>query len=97
MGHEASGTVHDIGTAVTTLRIGDRVAIEPGFPCRRCKTCKSGRYNFCSKMTFAVSPPSAHGAHTKYFKMPEDFCYKIPESMGLDGVDVVLEATGVEI
>jgi D-xylulose reductase len=84
MGHEASGTVHEIGEAVTSLKIGDKIAIEPGYPCRRCKVCKAGRYNFCPGMTFAADPPNSHGALTKFFKMPEDFCYKLPEFMGLD-------------
>ncbi len=84
MGHEASGTIHAIGTAVTSLKVGDSVAIEPGYPCRRCKNCRAGRYNLCPKMKFAADPPYSHGALTKYFKMPEDFCYRLPESMGLD-------------
>lgn len=33
MGHEASGIVHSVGSAVTTLKPGDRVAIEPGSSC----------------------------------------------------------------
>ena len=96
MGHEASGTVHEIGTAVQGLKIGDHVAIEPGYPCRRCKICKAGRYNFCPEMTFAASPPAAHGALTKYFKIPEDFCYKIPASMGLDEA-VLVEPVAVAV
>jgi len=98
IGHEASGTVHEVGTSVTSLKVGDRVAIEPGFPCRRCKTCKAGRYNFCAMMTFAAAPPSSHGTLTKFFKIPEDFCYKIPEVMGLDeGVLVEPLAVSVHI
>ena len=96
MGHEAAGTVHEIGSSVTTLKVGDRVAIEPGYPCRRCKACKAGRYNFCPNMIFAANPPSAHGALTKYFKMPEDFCYKIPDSMGLDEA-VLVEPLAVAV
>lgn len=84
MGHETSGTIHEIGTAVTSLKVGDEVAIEPGQPCRRCKTCKAGRYNLCPKMKFAADPPFSNGTLTKYFKLPEDFCYKLPSSMGLD-------------
>ena len=84
MGHEASGTVHEIGTAVSSLKIGDRVAIEPGYPCRRCRNCKSGLYNLCPDMRFAASPPDSHGTLRKYFKIPEDFCYKLPDFMGLD-------------
>ncbi|KAH7355007.1 sorbitol dehydrogenase [Rhexocercosporidium sp. MPI-PUGE-AT-0058] len=84
MGHEASGTIHEVGTAVTSLKIGDKVAIEPGCPCRRCKSCRAGRYNLCPEMKFAADPPYSHGALTKYFKVPEDFCYKLPDFMGLD-------------
>jgi D-xylulose reductase len=40
-------------------------------------------------MHFAADPPYSHGALTKYFKMPEDFCYKIPDSMGLDEAALV--------
>ena len=98
IGHEASGTVHEIGTSVTSLKLGDRVAIEPGFPCRRCKSCKAGRYNFCPMMTFAAAPPASHGTLTKFFKMPEDFCYKLPETIGLDeGVLVEPLAVAVHV
>ncbi|KAL2070555.1 hypothetical protein VTL71DRAFT_13581 [Oculimacula yallundae] len=83
MGHEASGTIHAIGTAVTSLQLGDRVAIEPGQPCRRCETCKAGHYNLCLKMKFAADPPYSHGTLTKFFKISEDFCYKLPASIGL--------------
>lgn len=84
MGHEASGTIHEVGSAVSSLKVGDRVAIEPGQPCRRCTTCKAGRYNFCARMAFAASPPYSHGMLTKYKSVPEDFCYKLPDFLGLD-------------
>ncbi|KAH7161006.1 alcohol dehydrogenase [Dactylonectria macrodidyma] len=41
MGHEASDVVHAVGSAVTTVKPNDRVAMEPGFACRRCRYCKS--------------------------------------------------------
>jgi D-xylulose reductase len=86
MGHEASGTIHSISPAVTTLKPGDRVAIEPGTPCRRCKACKSGVYNLCRNICFAAAPgpPDTPGTLSKYFRIAEDFVYKIPEWMGLD-------------
>lgn len=89
MGHESSGIIHRVGSAVTHLKEGDRVAIEPGFSCRRCEHCKDGTYNLCPKMRFAACPPDAHGTLTKYFKIPEDFCYKIPPTMGLDEAALV--------
>ncbi|KAI1375646.1 GroES-like protein [Hypoxylon crocopeplum] len=83
MGHEACGTVHAVGSGVTTLRPGDRVAIEPGIPCRRCQRCKAGRYNLCPYMAFAADPPHTHGTLTKFFRVSADFCYKIPDSLNI--------------
>lgn len=96
MGHEASGTVHTVGSAVIHIKPGDRIAIEPGFPCRRCRHCKDGTYNLCPEMTFAACPPDAHGTLTKYYRIPEDFCYKIPESMGLEEA-VLVEPLSVAV
>src|SRR5215218_11005166 len=36
LGHESGGTVIDVGSAVSSLALGQRVALEPGVPCRRC-------------------------------------------------------------
>jgi D-xylulose reductase len=35
LGHESAGTIVEIGKAVKNVKIGDRVAIEPGVPCRQ--------------------------------------------------------------
>ena len=56
MGHEASGTVHSVGSAVTRFQPGARVAIEPGTPCRLCAVCKAGTYHLCRQMRFAAAP-----------------------------------------
>lgn len=47
MGHESSGEIVAIGSAVQSLKPGDRVAVEPGVTCRTCNMCKSGLYNLC--------------------------------------------------
>jgi D-xylulose reductase len=83
LGHESSGIVTAIGPAVTTLSIGDRVALEPGVPCRSCSYCKEGRYNLCPEMAFAATPPF-DGTLCKYWRLPEDFCYKLPEHVSLE-------------
>ena len=44
---------------------GDRVAIEPGVPCRMCQWCKEGRYNLCPDITFSATPPY-HGGPFDY-------------------------------
>ncbi|RAL17638.1 NAD(P)-dependent alcohol dehydrogenase [Aspergillus homomorphus CBS 101889] len=96
MGHEASGIIHSVGAAVTNLQIGDRVAIEPGFPCRRCQQCKTGRYNLCPGMRFAADPPDTHGTLCRLFRMPADFVYKIPASLSLEEA-VLVEPLAVAV
>lgn len=82
LGHESSGTVAALGSAVTKLKLGDRVAIEPGTPCRHCESCLSGHYNLCADMRFAATPPY-DGTLTGFYTTPEDFCYKLPEQVSL--------------
>jgi D-xylulose reductase len=84
MGHEASGTVHAVGSNVTHIQTGDDVAIEPCYPCRRCVRCKEGHYNLCPEMKFAACPPDTNGALTKWFRVPADFCYKLPPHISLE-------------
>lgn len=82
LGHESSGTIAAIGSAVTTLKLGDRVAIEPGTPCRHCEPCLSGHYNLCPDMRFAATPPY-DGTLTGFYTAAEDFCYKLPDQVSL--------------
>jgi D-xylulose reductase len=83
MGHECSGVVYAVGSAVTQIIPGDQVAIEPGRPCRTCERCKEGFYNLCPDMKFAACPPNTPGCLTKFFKIPADFCYKLPPGVSL--------------
>ncbi|WEW59897.1 sorbitol dehydrogenase [Emydomyces testavorans] len=95
LGHESSGIVTSVGAAVKTLQLGDRVALEPGMPCRRCEACKSGTYNLCDDMAFAATPPY-DGTLAKYYVLPEDFCYRIPEGMDLQEA-ALMEPLGVAV
>nr|A1CFY8.2 RecName: Full=Probable D-xylulose reductase A; AltName: Full=Xylitol dehydrogenase A [Aspergillus clavatus NRRL 1] len=95
LGHESSGVVAKVGSAVTSLKVGDRVAMEPGVPCRRCEPCKAGKYNLCEKMAFAATPPY-DGTLAKYYPLPEDFCYKLPENISLQE-GALMEPLGVAV
>lgn len=55
LGHESSGVVAKVGEGVKSLKVGDRVCMEPGIPCRRCVRCKEGHYNLCPEMAFAAT------------------------------------------
>lgn len=57
LGHEAAGTVVEIGEGVTDLAVGDRVAMEPGKTCGQCIYCKTGRYNLCPDVEFLPRLP----------------------------------------
>lgn len=72
-----------VGSAVQNLKPGDRVAIEPGVPCRHCDFCRSGSYNLCADTVFAATPPH-NGTLSKYFKTAGDYCYKLPDHMTLE-------------
>lgn len=83
MGHEAAGVVVKIGDSVKNLQVGDRVAIEPGVPCRLCAKCKTGRYNLCSDMKFCATPPY-DGNLTRFYAHPADFCFKLPDHVSME-------------
>jgi len=83
LGHESSGVVSEVGSGVRSVRPGDRVAMEPGVFCRRCEACRTGRYQLCSDMAFAATPPH-DGTLTRYYRLPEDLVYTLPEHLSLE-------------
>jgi len=97
LGHESAGTVVQVGNDVKTLKVGDRVALEPGYPCRHCENCLSGHYNLCPEMAFAATPPY-DGTLTGYWAAPADFCYRLPQNVSLqEGALIEPLAVGVHI
>jgi L-iditol 2-dehydrogenase len=83
LGHEASGEIADLGNAVSNLATGDRVAVEPGVPCRKCRVCREGRYNLCPRKRFMSDPPT-NGAFAEYVVWPSDFVFKLPQNLSFD-------------
>ncbi|XP_076852936.1 sorbitol dehydrogenase isoform X2 [Brachyhypopomus gauderio] len=80
LGHEAAGRVVKVGSAVTHLKPGDRVAIEPGVPREVDEFFKSGRYNLSPTMFFCATPPD-DGNLSRYYKHDANFCYKLPDNV----------------
>ncbi|MDR3437383.1 L-idonate 5-dehydrogenase [Telmatospirillum sp.] len=52
LGHEAAGTVSALGEGVATLKVGDKVAINPSKPCGHCRFCIEGHREQCLDMRF---------------------------------------------
>ena len=79
-GHEAGGTVVEVGRNVTNLKVGDRVALEPGKTCGHCEFCRTGRYNLCPDVVFFATPPVG-GVFQEYVAHEAGLCFKLPDDM----------------
>jgi L-iditol 2-dehydrogenase len=95
LGHELSGRITAVGDAVDPLRVGQRVAVEPQHPCRRCRQCMAGRYNLCPHMKFYATPP-VDGAFCKYVTIDAEMAHPVPDSMS-DEAAALLEPLSVAI
>ncbi len=76
LGHESAGIILAAHPSVTHLKVGDRVAIEPGLICNGCEPCLTGRYNGCERMQFLSTPP-VDGLLRRYVTHPAVWCHKI--------------------
>lgn len=88
LGHESSGTVTAVGSSVTTHKVGDKVALEVGLPCRECHLCKLGRYNICPTLKFRSSAkifPHVDGTLMEVTTHPAEMCHKLPEGVSHAG------------
>ncbi|TRM60123.1 chaperonin 10-like protein [Schizophyllum amplum] len=97
MGHESAGEVIAVGDRVMTHKVGDRVAVEPGLPCRRCINCKSGRMNICLDQHYCGAPGSV-GSLSRFFALPADMAPHIPAHVSWDEAGCIQPlAIGVQI
>lgn len=80
LGHEASGTVIEVGAEVTTLKPGDRVCMEPGIPDPNSKATRLGLYNIDPAVRFWATPP-VHGILRPTCVHPEAFTFKLPDNV----------------
>ncbi|KAG2056331.1 GroES-like protein [Suillus hirtellus] len=83
LGHEAAGVVSKVGSRVTNVKVGDRVAMEPGATCRKCEACKEGRYQLCPDVIFAATPPT-DGTLARYYRLPSDLAYPLLPNLSLE-------------
>jgi len=97
LGHEFSGDIVIVGSAVQGLEENDRVAVDPSLNCGVCEYCQSGRSNLCRNMKFlgsAMYVPPVDGAFREYIVMPAKNCFKLPAEITYE-VGALLEPMSV--
>lgn len=88
LGHEASGVVLEVGSDVDPARVGQRVSIEPGVPCRQCEQCLAGRYNLCPDMVFHATPP-VDGSLSEVITHHHAFAHPVPDEVSDDAAAMI--------
>jgi alcohol dehydrogenase len=83
LGHEAVGTVQEVGPSVTTVAVGDRVLLSCVSACGRCRFCKEGRYGQCLGGGGWIFGHTIDGLQAEYARVPfaDNSVYKVPEEL----------------
>lgn len=81
VGHECSGIVVETGSAVTRVKPGDLVAVDPSVHCGVCDQCLAGRPHTCRKNMFLGCPGQLDGCLCEYIVMPDFCCFELDESL----------------
>ena len=86
LGHEISGTVDAIGSEVSSVAVGDKIAVNPSVPCGECAYCLEGKPNHCLDMRFygsAMRFPHVQGAFRDVLVAKETQCFPVPANVDL--------------
>jgi L-iditol 2-dehydrogenase len=84
MGHEAAGTIAEVGSAVNTAQVGDRVTFDSTIFCGKCDACRRGDVNLCtSRRVLGVSCPDyrQHGAFAEFVAVPQHILHRLPKDL----------------
>ena len=104
MGHEAAGTIAEIGAAVSGWQIGDRVTFDSTLFCGHCAFCLRGEANLCdNRQVFGVSCADyrRNGAFAEFIAIPERVLYRLPPALPfahaamIEAVSVALHAVRI--
>ncbi len=77
LGHEISGVVEAVGSAVTNFKVGDRVTVDPNWGCGKCYYCKEGKPSFCEHARGVVK------GMAEFVTSPEENVYHLPDTLSL--------------
>ena len=82
LGHEIAGEVESVGARVKNIHKGDRVVVNNGIACGKCRYCKMGRENLCENLDqigFTVD-----GGYAEYVKVPYESIVKLPKEISYE-------------
>lgn len=82
LGHELSGVVKEIGSKVTTVKVGDHVTVDPNIYCGKCHYCKIGKKHLCENL-FAVGV-NRNGGFAEQCMVPETQCFILDKNIPLE-------------
>lgn len=77
IGHEFSGDVAAVGSAVTKTHVGQRVTVEPSIVCGKCDACRRGEYSYCEHISFTYR--NGNGSMSDYVVVKEPYVYELPD------------------
>src|SRR5574340_1550176 len=80
LGHEMVGRIRAVGDGVNKLTVGQRVVVEPNYPCGACAFCRAGRGNICPNK--ASLGGTIAGCFADQFVAPEEFVWPVPDAVG---------------
>ena len=76
-GADGAGVVAEVGAEVHTVKVGDRVLINPGLNCGVCEFCQAGEQSLCVR--FGIMGETCPGTFAEYFKVPQENVHPVPE------------------
>lgn len=86
-GHEFAGVVASVGSDVTEVSVGDRVAVDPSLYCHECRYCRRGRNNLCERWA-AIGVSTAGGA-AEFAVAPVANCVRLPDHVRLEDAALI--------
>jgi len=90
IGHENAGWVHEVGSAVTNVAVGDTVILHPTPTCGLCRACRAGQDMHCSESSF---PGLSHdGGMAEYLLTSARACIKLDSSTKPEDVAALADA-----
>ncbi len=92
MGHEASGVIAEVGSAVTQWEPGDRVTFDSMMSCGCCGFCRQGKINLCdNRRVLGVSCGEyrRHGAFAEHVAVPQHVIYRLPDALSFEHAALV--------